>query len=37
MKPTDPKPIEAKRKFERLHFFEKFSYGLLKQQEVMRR
>jgi low affinity Fe/Cu permease len=25
MKPTGPKPIEAKRKFARLHFFEKFS------------
>jgi hypothetical protein len=25
MKPTGLKPIEAKRKFEKLHFFEKFS------------
>ena len=30
MKPTDSKPIEAKRKFARLHFFEKFSTRITK-------
>jgi low affinity Fe/Cu permease len=30
MKSTEPKPIEAKRKFARLHFFEKFSSRITK-------
>lgn len=30
MKPSGPKPIEAKRKFARLHFFEKFSSRISK-------
>lgn len=30
MKPTDPKQTEAKRKFAKLHFFEKFSLRITK-------